>query len=120
MLRDIVYYNLIIAKDQNGQYYGGGYFSGAYGNGNYGASYTPWGLTAFVDSTVTQGSPIVAATQGAMKFYRKNDIAVRVYDQNEDDAIYNRVTIVAEERVLAVIKAPQAVAIISAAESNGE
>ena len=119
-MNPVDYYNLIIAKDQNGQYYGGGYFSGAYGNGNYGASYTPWGLTAFVDSTVTQGSPIVAATQGAMKFYRKNDIAVRVYDQNEDDAIYNRVTIVAEERVLAVIKAPQAVAIISAAESNGE
>lgn len=110
------YYNLVIAKDQNGQYYGGGYFTGAYGNGAYGASYTPWGLVAFVDSTVTQGSPVVAATQGAMKFYRKNDVAVRVYDQNEDDAIYNRVTIVAEERVLAAIKAPAAVAIVTAAE----
>lgn len=110
------YYNLIIAKDSNGQYYGGGYFTGAYGNGQYGAAYTPWGLIAFVDSTVTQGSPVVAATQGAMKFYRKNDIAVRVYDQNEDDAIYNRVTIVAEERALAVVKAPAAVAIVSAAE----
>lgn len=110
------YYNLVIAKDQNGQYYGGGYFTGAYGNGAYGASYTPWGLVAFVDGTVTQGSPVVAATQGAMKFYRKNDVAVRVYDQNEDDAIYNRVTIVAEERVLAAIKAPAAVAIVTAAE----
>lgn len=117
-MNPVDYYNLIVAKDQNGQYYGGGYFTGAYGNGNYAGSYTPWGLFAFVDSTVTQGSPIVAATQGAMKFYRKNDVSVRVYDQNEDDAIYNRVTIVAEERVLAVIKAPQAVAIISAAEGE--
>ena len=110
------YYNLIVAKDQNGQYYGGGYFSGAYGNGNYGATYTPWGLQAFVDGNVTEGTAIVCATQGAMKFYRKNDVAVRVYDQNEDDAVYNRVTIVAEERVLAAIKAPAVIWTVEALE----
>lgn len=108
-MNPVDYFALITAKDQNGQYMGGGYFSGAYGNGAYAGTYTPWGLIAFVDSNVDSGMPVVAATEGAMKFYRKNDVAVRVYDQNEDDPVYNRVTIVAEERVLAVVKAPAAV-----------
>lgn len=114
------YYNLIVAKDENGQYMGGGYFTAAYGNGNYSGVYTPWGLYAFVDSAVTEGEPLICATQGAMKFYRKNEIAIRVFDQNEDDALYNRVTVLAEERVLAVVKAPAAVVKLEAYEGDGE
>lgn len=119
-MNPVDYFNLIVAKDENGQYLGGGYFTGAYGNVNYSGVYTPWGLYAFVDSAVTEGEPLICATEGAMKFYRKNDIAIRVFDQNEDDALYNRVTVLAEERVLAVVKAPAAVVKLEAYEGDGE
>lgn len=99
---------MAIAKDSNGQYYGGGWASGAYGNGSYNASVTPWGMRIFTSSAITAGEPYVISTE-ALKFYRKNDTAVRVYEQNEDDALYNRVTILAEERVLAVVKNAEAV-----------
>jgi hypothetical protein len=109
------YFALITAKDDNGQYLGGGYFTGAYGNGAYSAQYNPWGLNIFVDSNVVSGEPIVAAGKEAIKFYTKNGATVKVYEQNEDDALYNRVTVLAEERGLVVVKCPAAVVAISAA-----
>ena len=109
------YFNLIVAKDDNGQYLGGGYFTGAYGNGVYTGKYNPWGLNVCVDSNVTLGEPIVCAGKEAIKFYTKNGATVKVYEQNEDDALYNRVTVLAEERGLVVVKCPAAVVQISAA-----
>lgn len=109
------YFALITAKDDNGQYMGGGYFLGAYGNGGYNPSYRPWGLRVVVDSNVVSGEPIVAAGKEAIKFYTKNGATVKVYEQNEDDALYNRVTVLAEERGLVVVKCPAAVVQIEAA-----
>ena len=115
LLNPTDYFNLITAKDDNGQYLGGGYFTGAYGNGGYTGNYNPWGLNVFVDSNVTEGEPIVCAGKEAIKFYTKNGATVKVYEQNEDDALYNRVTVLAEERGLVVVKCPKAVVQISAA-----
>ena len=109
------YFKLITAKDDNGQYLGGGYFTGAYGNGAYSAQYNPWGLNIFVDGNVSEGEPIVAAGKEAIKFYTKNGATVKVFEQNEDDALYNRVTVLAEERGLVVVKCPKAVVKISKA-----
>ena len=109
------YFALITAKDDNGQYMGGGYFSGAYGNGGYTSQYNPWGLRVFVDGTVVSGEPIVAAGKEAIKFYSKNGATVKVYEMNEDDCLYNRVTVLAEERGLVVVKCPAAVVQIEAA-----
>ena len=89
---------LMTAKDSNLQYLGGGYFTGAYGNGDYAAPARIWGLPVFESSAVTAGEPIVAAGKQAVKVYRKGDINVKVFDQNEDDAIYNLVTVLGEER----------------------
>lgn len=89
---------LMTAKDSNLQYLGGGYFTGAYGNGDYATPARIWGLPVFESSAVTAGEPIVAAGKQAVKVYRKGDINVKVFDQNEDDALYNLVTVLGEER----------------------
>ena len=90
------------AKDGNDQYYGGGYFAGAYGNGAYGVPTAIWGVPVFTSSAITQGEAIVAARE-AVKIWRKGGMDVKVYEQNEDDALYNRVTLLAEERMAVAV-----------------
>ena len=95
-------YTLLSAKDSNKQYYGGGYFSGAYGNGALGIPSSIWGVPMFASSQVTQGSALVCAKE-AVKVYKKGGIDVKLYEQNEDDALYNRVTLLGEVRELAAV-----------------
>lgn len=103
---------LMVAKDQNKQYYGGGYFSGAYGNGAYGVPTAIWGVPVFTSSSVTAGSALVAARE-AVKVWRKGGLDVKVYEQNEDDALYNRVTLLAEERLACAVVDGKGVCLIS-------
>lgn len=93
---------LMTAKDSNKQYYGGGYFVGAYGNGAYGIPSAIWGVQIFASSTVSSGTALVAAKE-AVKVWKKGGIDVRLYEQNEDDALYNRVTLLAEERLACAV-----------------
>ena len=90
------------AKDANKQYIGGGYFSGAYGNGGYAMPTSIWGVPVFCSSNITAGTAIVAARL-AVKIWRKGGLDVKLYEQNEDDAIYNRVTLLAEERLACAV-----------------
>lgn len=90
------------AKDANKQYIGGGYFSGAYGNGGYSMPTYIWGVPVFTNSGITAGTAIVAARQ-AVKIWRKGGLDVKLYEQNEDDALYNRVTLLAEERLACAV-----------------
>ena len=90
------------AKDSNKQYIGGGYFSGAYGNGGYAMPTSIWGVPVFTNSAITAGTAIVAARQ-AVKIWRKGGLDVKLYEQNEDDALYNRVTLLAEERLACAV-----------------
>lgn len=96
------YLSLLKAKDGNDQYYGGGYFAGAYGNGAYGAPTAIWGVPVFCNSSITSGTAIVAARE-AVKIWRKGGMDVKLYEQNEDDALYNRVTLLAEERLACAV-----------------
>ena len=93
---------LMSAKDANKQYIGGGYFTGAYGNGTYTMPSSIWGVPVFASSDITSGEAIVAARE-AVKVWKKGGIDVRVFEQNEDDAIYNRVTLVGEERMAVAV-----------------
>lgn len=95
-------YALMSAKDQNGQYIGGGYFTGAYGNGQYTMPTSIWGVPVFASSDITSGEALVAAKE-AVKIWKKGGIDVRLFEQNEDDAIYNRVTLVGEERLACAV-----------------
>ena len=95
-------YALMSAKDDNKQYIGGGYFTGAYGNGAYSMPTTIWGVPIVASSDIGEGSAMVAARE-AIKIWKKGGIDVRLFEQNEDDAIYNRVTLVGEERLACAV-----------------
>lgn len=90
-------YKLLSAKDSNKQYYGGGYFSGAYGNGALGIPSSIWGVPMYASSKVSEGSALICAKE-AVKVWNKGGIDVKLYEQNEDDALYNRVTLLGECR----------------------
>lgn len=109
-------YGLLSARDSNGQYLGGGYFTGAYGNGNYAMPATIWGVPVVADSTITQGTALVAARE-AVKIWKKGGIDVRLFEQNEDDAIYNRVTLVGEERLACAVVDLKGVFAVASEES---
>ena len=108
---------LLTAKDQNNQYYGGGYFAGAYGNGAYGIPASIWGVQIFTSSAVAQGSALVAA-KPAVKIWKKGGLDVKLYEQNEDDALYNKVTLLAEERLACAVVDLKGVVLL-ASEGSG-
>lgn len=97
---DIV--TLMTAKDSNKQYYGGGYFVGAYGNGAVGIPSAIWGVPVYASSKVTQGSALIVAKE-AVKTWRKGGMDVSIAQENEDDFLYNRVTLRAEVRLATAV-----------------
>lgn len=97
---DIV--TLMTAKDSNKQYYGGGYFVGAYGQGGYGVPSAIWGVPIYASSAVSVGSALVAAKE-AVKTWRKGGMDVAIAAENEDDFLYNRVTLRAEVRLATAV-----------------
>lgn len=90
-----------LAKDTTGNYLFGGPAADA--------DLTIWGLPVEESADIAQGTILVAAGKNAVKIYRKGGADVKVYEQNEDDAIYNRVTIIAEERLAVAVVAPSAI-----------
>ena len=105
--------SLMTAKDGNKQYYGGGYFVGAYGNGAYGAPISIWGVQIFASSAITQGTALVAAKE-AVKTWRKGGMDVAIAAENEDDFLYNRVTLRAEVRLATAVIDLKGVVLLSA------
>ncbi|MBQ1294917.1 MAG: phage major capsid protein [Clostridiales bacterium] len=107
---DIV--SLMTAKDSNKQYYGGGYFVGAYGNGAVGIPSSIWGVPIYASSKVSQGSALVAARE-AVKTWRKGGMDVAIAAENEDDFLYNRVTLRAEVRLATAVVDLKGVVLLS-------
>ena len=111
---DIV--TLMTAKDSNKQYYGGGYFVGAYGNGGYGIPTAIWGVPIYASSAVSQGSALVAAKE-AVKTWRKGGMDVAIAAENEDDFLYNRVTLRAEVRLATAVVDLKGVVLLASSAS---
>ena len=103
-----------------GQYYGGGCFYGPYGNGGVTEQPGLWGLKTIVTSNITQGTILVGAfKQGASVITKANEGArINVHVGDHDDAIYNRVTVVVEERLALAVRRPKAFAKITEAASS--
>lgn len=106
---------LVLSKDSIGQYMGGGYFTAAYANGDYSAPARIWGIPVYESGDVTQGDVLVMAARESAKRVHKGDVEVRIFEENEDDVNYNRVTIRAEERMVPVIKYPMGIVKVTAA-----
>lgn len=113
------YQRLRLAKDSNNQYYGGGYFYEPYGSGQVAKQPGLWGLNTVVTSSITSGTILVGAfKQGASVITKDNGGArIEIVTGDHDDAIYNRVTVVVEERLGLATRIPSAFVKITEAAS---
>ena len=102
-----------------GQYYGGGCFYGPYGNGNADLQPGLWGLKTIVTPNITAGTVLVGAfKQGASVITKAGEGArIEVHTGDHDDAIYNRVTVVVEERLGLAVRRPAAFVKVTEAAS---
>ena len=101
------FYNIMIRKDNNGQYYGGGFATGAYGNGGVAEEPTIWGLKVVPSAAVTQGTCFVGAFKAGGSIVRNNEgLRVEFATQNEDDFIKNMITVRIEERLVLAVRRP--------------
>lgn len=108
-----------LAKDGS-QYFGGGCFYGPYGNGKVELQPGLWGLNTIVTPNITQGTILVGAfKQGASVISKAGEGArIEVVTGDHDDAIYNRVTVVVEERLALAVRRPKAFVKITEAASS--
>ena len=102
------YYALLGSKDANYQYYVGGPVYGPYGNGTIQSQPTFWGVPVYTTPLLTAGTAVVGAFKQGGTVYRKGGVTVSVFNQNEDDAIKNLVTIVVESRCILAVERPAA------------
>ena len=114
------YQAIRLAKDGASQYYGGGCFYAPYGNGNVDVQPGIWGLKTIITPNITQGTVLVGAfKQGASVITKSNEGArIEVVTGDHDDAIYNRVTVVVEERLALAVRRPKAFVKITEAASS--
>lgn len=108
------YQTLRLAKDQNGQYYGGGYFYGQYGTDGIIEQPSIWGLRTVVSPAVPAGEAIVGAFRLGAEVLKKGGVTVDIANQNEDDFIKNLICILIEERIALAVRRPDAFVILSA------
>ena len=103
-----------------GQYYGGGAFYAPYGNGAVNNQPGLWGLNTIVTSNITQGTVLVGAfKQGASVITKDNEgTRIEVVTGDHDDRIYNRVTVIVEERLGLAVRRPKAFCKITEAASS--
>ena len=100
-------YNIMIRKDTNGQYYGGGFVTGAYGNGAVAEEPSIWGLKVVPSGSVTQGTCFIGAFKAGGSIVRNNEgLRVEFANQNEDDFIKNMITVRIEERLVLAVRRP--------------
>lgn len=103
------YMALRLAKDSNGQYYGGGFFQGSYGQGGIEWQLPVWGLNTVVTSAVAAKTFVVGALKIATTVYRKG--GVRVESTNSDGSKFTKdvITTRIEERLALAVRVPLAI-----------
>lgn len=101
------WFKLRTAKDNNGQYYGGGYF---------GAQNVPnlWGTPVCVTTAVTADQIVVGAFKTCGSVVSKGGIAVEMTNSDQDDFTKNLMTIRAEERLALAVRRPAGFKLLTA------
>lgn len=101
------------------EYVGGGFFFGPYGNGPVSQYPGIWGLNTVVTPNITAGTVLVGAFKQGASVVTKDGAGARIeiVTGDHDDAIYNRVTVVVEERVALATRYPKAFVKITEAAS---
>jgi HK97 family phage major capsid protein len=96
-----------LAKDANGQYFGGGPFTGAYGNGPLVQFDSLWGKPVVITPAIAVNTALVGAFRLASQYFQRQGLTVESTNTDQDDFIKNLTTIRAEERLaLAVYRPP--------------
>lgn len=101
-----------LAKDANGQYYGGGPFMGPYGQGGL-AQDNIWGLNVVVTPAITEGTALVGAFQVGAQVFRKGGLTVEASNSHSDFFQRNLTAIRAEERLALAVYRPTAFATVT-------
>lgn len=103
------YESLRLAKDANGQYFGGGFMMPAYGGtGVLVIEQTPWGLTTVVTPACADKNCLVGAFKAGGKVFRKGGIAVKSTDSHAGMFIEGKTAFLASKRVGLQVKYPDA------------
>lgn len=101
------YTKLRLVKDSNGQYLGGGAFTGAYGVGGVLVDPPIWGIPVIQTNAIPAGTALIGHSSAATA-YRKGSLTVTASNDVNDDFLYGRFRVLAEERVALAVKAPKA------------
>ena len=111
---------LLLTKDSNQQYLLGGPAYGSYGNGAYAANPRIWGLNVIESEAVAEGMAIVGAFKAGSSVVTKSGegLRVEVSNSDQDDFIYNRVTVRIEERMVLATRVPGAFVKVGTASSS--
>lgn len=96
-----------LATDSNGQYLFGGPAYAPYGNGPFVADLNAFGMPIYVSKAVPSKTVLIGSSKGAT-VYRKGGVRVEVSNNVNDDFLYNRFRVLAEERLLLAVKQPKA------------
>lgn len=112
--------SLLLSKDKNDQYLLGGPAYGAYGNGGYNSNPRIWGLTVVESSEVPEGVCVVGAFKAGASVVTKagEGQRVEVSNSDQDDFVYNRVTVRIEERMVLAVRVPKAFVLVGTADSS--
>jgi len=102
------YQTLRLAKDGNGQYFGGGFFSGQYGNGGIMEQPPLWGLRTVVTPAIATGTVLVGAFGQAGSVVSKGGVRVDATNTEGNDFTNNRITVRAERRLALAVRRPAA------------
>lgn len=97
---------LKLARDANGQYYGGGPFTGAYGVGGVVMVQTYWGLPVVATTAIPVNTALIGAFRTQCQVFRRMGIQVDAAYQNEADFKSNLVCLRAEERLALCVYRP--------------
>jgi HK97 family phage major capsid protein len=102
------YQKLRLAKDANGQYYGGGFFQGQYGVGGVPQNPPVWGMSTVVTSAIAAGTALVGAFRAGGTVYRKGGVRVEQTNSDAGKFTSNIITTRIEERVALAVRYPAA------------
>lgn len=101
------YETVRLAKDGNGQYYGGGVFTGQYGNGQVMSDPPLWGRRTVVTAAIPDGMILVGAFASG-KVLRKGGLRVESVNSHADDFTNGKITVRVRERLGLQAKYPGA------------
>jgi HK97 family phage major capsid protein len=97
-----------LAKDSNGQYFGGGAFTGAYGNGQVQIVPSLWGLNTVISPRIPQGTALVGAFKAGGMLVRKGGVRIEATNSHADLFVSDVTVVRMEIRELLTVTQPKA------------